>query len=379
MDLWALNLRHLRAAAVITRLGSINAAAQAVNLTQPAITQAIGNLEMQLGLPLFERRHNGMEPLKAMQLLAPRIDAAIANIGSARVTMTQLRALIAVGDAGSYLQAGKATGLAQPSLHRAVNDLALALRRTLIERRGKGIGLTESGWRTLRGFRLARAELNAALSEIEGLKGKETGRLSIGAMPVSRARLLPAAVTTFHALHPEVRINILEGSWNELVEPLRDGDIDLMVGALREPIHDLAQTALFEDRPSIFARQGHPALQANPNIADLAAYPWTVPSEGTPLRAQWQAMFEHAGVSIPTVPIECGSVMMIRQILIGSNFLTLLSPDQIAVELEAGWLAPICKAPSGVMRTIGIITRAGWRPTAKQQEFLNIITGTKNI
>ena len=37
----------------------------------------------------------------------------------------------------------------------------------------------------------------------------------------------------------------------------------------------------------------------------------------------------------PAVPIESGSVMMIRQILIDSDFLTMLSPDQVAVELEA--------------------------------------------
>jgi DNA-binding transcriptional LysR family regulator len=320
-----------------------------------------------------------MEPLEAMQLLAPRIAAALAHIGSGRVTITQLRAFIAVGDAGSYLQAGTMTNLAQPSLHRAVNDLALALRRTLIERRGKGIGLTESGRRTLRSFRLARAELSAALSEIEGLKGRETGQLSLGAMPLSRARLLPAAVTAFHHRHPEVGINIVEGSWSELIEPLRDGDIDVMIGALREPDQDLRQVQLFEDRPAIFARKGHPALGTNPDKAALAAYPWTVPAKGVPLRAQWQVMFEQAGVGIPKVPIECGSVMMIRQILMNSDFLTLLSPDQVAVELEAGWLVPICEAPTGIKRTIGLITRSGWRPTARQQAFLDIITSMKNI
>ncbi|MBL0923345.1 MAG: LysR family transcriptional regulator [Sphingomonadaceae bacterium] len=371
MEIWAFNLRHLRAALETARLGSITAAALAVNLTQPAITQALANLEVQLGLPLFERRHDGMEPLDAMQLLVPRIQAALAHVGSSRVTMAQMRALIALGEEGSYPLASKATGLAQPSLHRAVSDLAVALRRTLVERRGKGIGLTESGRRTLRGFRLARAELAAAISEIEGLKGHETGRLAIGAMPLSRARVLPAAITAFHHAHPDIRINILEGSWLELVEPLRDGEIDLMIGALREPMPDLVQRPLFEDRPVVFGRRGHPASGVNPRPEILATYSWTVPPIGTPLRGQWHAMFEQAGVTPPSVPIECGSVMMIRQILIDSDFLTLLSPDQVAVELEAGWLEAICNAPPGIVRTIGITTRAGWRPTAKQQAFLN--------
>ena len=78
MSIWHLNLRHLAAVAQIARLGTINAAARAVNLTQPAITQALARLEAQLGLPLFERRHDGMAPTPAAELLVPRIEAALA-------------------------------------------------------------------------------------------------------------------------------------------------------------------------------------------------------------------------------------------------------------------------------------------------------------
>jgi hypothetical protein len=42
---------------------------------------------------------------------------------------------------------------------------------------------------------------------------------------------------------------VLEGSWRELVEPLRDGEIDMIVGALRPfDIADLYQMPLYEDR-----------------------------------------------------------------------------------------------------------------------------------
>jgi DNA-binding transcriptional LysR family regulator len=353
-------------------LGSVKAAADAVNLTQPAITQAVAKLETQLGAQLFDRRHDGMEPTAAMQLFAPRIESALDHIGSTRVTMAQLRALIALGEAGSYVGASAATGLAQPTLHRAVNDLSVALRRTLVARRGKGLALAPGGKRTLRAFRLARAELAAGLSEVESLMGHETGRITIGAMPLSRARILPAAIAAFYAQHPEVRINIVEGSWQELAEPLRDGEIDLMVGALRNPApgDDLAQESLFADRPVVIGRKGHPLYGKKISLATLAQYPWTIAAARTPLRRAWEAMFSADGVPLPEVPIECGSVMMIRQILIASDFLTLLSPDQVAVELEAGWLDIICEAPHGLVRTIGITTRTGWRPTAKQQLFV---------
>ena len=67
------------------------------------------------------------------------------------------------------------------------------------------------------------------------------------------------------------------------------------------------------------------------------------------------------------------SVIANREILRKSNFLTLLSPDQVAVELEAGWLIKICEAPENLERTIGTTTRAGWRPTAMQTTFLDTL------
>jgi LysR family transcriptional regulator, regulator for genes of the gallate degradation pathway len=300
----------------------------------------------------------------------------LAHIGSPRVTMAQMRALIAVGDAGSYAGAGAATGLSQPSLHRAIGDLSVALRRVLVERRGKGISLTEAGRRTLRSFRLARAEIAAGLSELSALAGRETGRISIGAMPLSRAHLLPAAVTAFHRLHPDVDIRIIEGSHAELIEPLRDGDVDLLIGALRDPLpgDDVEQQALFADHPVVLGRVGHPLSGSAPTPSTLATYPWTISAPGTPLRAQWERMFDDAGITTPHVPIECGSVITIRQILRDSDFLTLLSPDQVALELEGGWLVKICDAPETLVRTIGITTRNGWQPTRIQRVFLDTIS-----
>jgi LysR family transcriptional regulator, regulator for genes of the gallate degradation pathway len=405
MDVTALNLRHLAALAATVRLGSLSAAAQAVNLSQPALTQGLAKLERQIGQMLFERRPDGMAATPAAVILAKRIDAAVVHIGSSRVTMAQMRAFIAVGDAGSYAGASDVGGLAQPSLHRAISDLSVALKRNLIERRGKGIALTDAGRRTLRSFRLARAEIAAGLSELSALAGRETGRISIGAMPLSRARLLPAAVTAFHRVHPDIDIRIVEGSHAELIEPLRDGEIDLLIGALRDPLpgSDVAQHALFADHPVVLGRMDHPLTQntarAEPveapslsfdqasakdspsqgswrtvMVATLATYPWIVSAPGTPLRAEWERMFESAGVAPPHVPIECGSVITIRQILRDSDFLTLLSPDQVALELEGGWLAKICDAPETLVRTIGITTRNEWTPTPLQTRFLETLS-----
>jgi molybdate transport repressor ModE-like protein len=369
-----MNIRHLRAVAAIVRSGSITGAARLVNLTQPAVTQGVAKLERHLGLPLFERTPGGMVATEAGRMLAARAEEALRLIASPRVTATQMRAFLALARTGGYGGAAALTGLSEASLHRAVADLAVGMGQRLADRRGRGVALTPRGRAIARRFGLAEAELRSAVAELAALQGREVGRISIGAMPLSRARLLPNAVAAFHHAHPGTEIAIAEGSHADLVGPLRDGDIDLMVGALRDPApgDDLDQRPLFVDRPVILARAGHPLASVSGSLGaeDFVRFGWIVPAEGTPLRRQWQLMFAAAGLETPPVPIECGSVIMVRQLLIHSDFLTLLSPDQVAVELEAGWLVQIANAPGEISRTIGVTTRADWRPTRLQRRFI---------
>lgn len=369
-----MNIRHLGAVAAIVRSGSVTEAARLVNLTQPAVTQGIAKLEQQLGVSLFERTIIGMSPTQAGRMLAIRADAALRLIASPRVTATQMRAFIALARTGSYAAAAARTRLSEGSLHRAVADLSLGLGQRLTERRGRGLMLTVRGQAVARRFRLAEAELRSAIAELAALQGRDVGRISVGAMPLSRARLLPAAVADFHNKHPQIEIAIAEGSHAELVGPLRDGELDLIVGALRDPPpgDDLIQRKLFVDRPVVLGRARHPlALSKDPvRLKHLGVFPWIMPAEGTPLRGQWCQMFNAAARLPPPVPIESGSVMMIRELLVKSDFLTLLSPDQVAVELEAGWLVKIADVPIDVSRTIGLTVRADWRPTRLQHSFI---------
>src|SRR3546814_17857882 len=101
--------------------------------------------------------------------------------------MGQLRGRVGVGDGGSDISARAATGLSQPSLHRAVRELEAASGLTLFVRRGRGVAITSAGRIVVRAFRLARNELQNGLYEIAALEGPAVGRIVIGAMPLARA------------------------------------------------------------------------------------------------------------------------------------------------------------------------------------------------
>lgn len=375
MDQRPYNIRHLAALAATVRHGSVTRAARAVNLTQPALTQLIARLEDDIGCALFERGPKGMAPTDPALLLAPRVETAIALIGSPRVTGTQVRAFLALARAGSYAAAEQVTGLSSASLHRAVADLSVALGQRLVERRGRSVMLTHTGAQRVRAFGLAMAELRAGMDEVAAWQGKQTGRLVIGAMPLSRARWLPETLLRFKSEHPDASVRVVEGSYGELSGPLRDGEIDVVLGALRDPaaLDDLAQEQIFIDRPAVIMRAGHPLARAPASDgAALARFRWIMPPPEAPLRQYWTAMMEEAGVPDPPVWIECGSVLTIRELLVGSDALTLLSPAQVRVELVDGLLTQF-PPPVSVERPIGVLYRASWRPTSTQQAFLDML------
>lgn len=369
------NIRHLAAFSSTIDHGSVTRAADMVNLTQPALTQAIARLERSLECQLFEREPSGMRPTQPAKLLAPRARKAIKLIGSTRVTATQIRAFLALTRAGSYSGAAERTGLSSASLHRAVGDLSLAVGEQLVERRGRHLTLTRKGENRARNFGLAMAEIRSGFSEVSKWLGKAGGRIVIGAMPLSRARWLPRAILQFRRLHPSIDLSVIEGSHAELCHPLRDGEVDFLLGALRQDnrLEDLCEEPIFVDSPQIIMRTGHPLAQNNPaQASDLSDFPWIMPSPATPLHAYWESMLITSGITPPAIGIECGSVLTIREILLETDNLTLLSPDQLRVEIDAGLLVAI-EPPSPVERTIGITTRRDWHPTKTQRDMLHIL------
>lgn len=369
-----INIRHVAAFVATAAHGSVTRAAKTVNLTQPALTQAIAKLEATLDCQLFERGPGGMRVTEPGQRLAPRAETALALIGSPRVTATQMRAFTALARTGSYSGAAERTGLSPASLHRSVADLSLALGERLVERRGRHLVLTRKGETRARNFGVAMAELRSGIAEIQAWLGKVGGRIVIGAMPLSRARWLPRSFLQFRRRGIAADIAIVEGSFAELVGPLRDGEVDFLLGALREECpEDLAQENVFDDRPQIVMRKDHPALSGGAIAKqDLAKAQWIIPAAPTPLRAHWEAMLRDAGIEEFNVEIECGSVLTIREMLLETDFLTLLSPDQLRVEIEAGLLVS-ATPPLPVSRSIGITTRQDWRPTEAQRAMLDIL------
>src|SRR6266545_4216523 len=90
-----LQISHLRTLQAIARHGSFSRAAQALNLTQPAVSMQVRHLERTLGLPLLERVGKRAFPTRAGQLLLAHADRALRELEAGVERVQGLRGVVA--------------------------------------------------------------------------------------------------------------------------------------------------------------------------------------------------------------------------------------------------------------------------------------------
>ena len=397
-----LNIKHLHAFYDVAQLGSISAATHSVHMSQPAVSHAIAQIERYFCARLFTRTTLGMQLTSAGRVCAERTGRALTALHEGIVTlravahgesgagerialgmrMAHLRALTALAQNRNFTLAARACHMAQPTIHRAARALERLLEVPLFEKTSYGIGPTSGAEYLARCAGVALAELEQARAEVTALSGKEGGRTVIGAMPMAHPFLVPDVLVEFSLKCPEHGIAIISGTYEHLLAALQIGEADFLVGPLRSSSspRDVIQEHLFEESLSIIVRADHPlARRRRVTGRDLSSFPWIAPRKGAPLRSDFDALFEFAGVDAPQRPVECHSLSFARAFLLASDRLMLLSPHQFRDELRAGTLVALAHPAGRILRPIGLTFRRSWWPTSTQTNLLDLIRQRSRI
>ena len=394
MNLEIPNLRHLRAFRRVVETRSITEAARDVHLSQPAVTQIVTALQTRLGIRLIEHSGEGMRATPAGLALYRRIANALDQLREAAqgvrgaaaqhgqrgfanfdelVTVAQLNALTALAVTGNFSIAARQSGLSQPSIHRAARDLERLIGLELFGKAPRGIEITGAAMELATAVRLVFAEIRQGLVDASTATGEEAGYIAVGCLPLARNYLLPEAIERLSIERPAIRLNIVEGTYLDLLRGLRDGRLDILIGALRDPppTADIDQRPLMIDPLTIIARIDHPLARKRAiSKAELCAYPWIVPREGAPTRSYFNTMFSASEIAAMPGIIETSSLMMVRGMLSRSDRLTLVSAHQATLECASGAVAPLPHVLEGSERVIGVTLRKGWRPGPAHEAFL---------
>lgn len=391
------NLRHLKAFKSVCDTGSVTASSKIVHLSQPAITQGISKLGKQLGYQLFTRSSKGVLPTNVAEIFLNRVVRAFnrLEIGVRRasksakmnrpsafesaITMTQLKALIAVGDHGNFSAAANALGTAQPSLFRAARELEQISGFDLYIKRPKRIELTPAADHLFISVKLALNEIQQGIDEINALQGENKGSIKIGAMPLSRSAILPKAIDDFTHEYPSAKIGIVDGPFDDLLSHLRLGDLDVLIGAMRDPsnLEGVEQFKLFNDQLAVLCHPSHPFTKTPPTINELANSNWVISRKGTPARAQFERFFASENCNTPERLVETSSLIMLRGLLASKERLALVSQSQAQSEIGSGRISKLKIDLNDDPRPIGYTVRSDWQPTELQKYFLKVLHKAK--
>ncbi|WP_027212642.1 LysR family transcriptional regulator [Burkholderia sp. WSM2232] len=379
---------QLRVFEAVARHENVTQASQELLRSQPTTTSSIAAFEAALDVTLFERSTTGMwlTPVGvAAQVRVRRIlqsaEEAMSALGSTRkasalalasgITRTQMRCLIAIEESGSFRAAARRLGITEASLQRAARTLEQNLGVTLYRHTPSGVATNETGGPLARRLQQVSNQIAALVEAVGAFEYPKERSVTVGVLLLDPTILILNAIRALSQQFPDTRVTVLSGTYETLINKLSRGDIDFMIGLLKQPgrAFDLVEEPLYRERYFVVASRDHPLTREGAlSMEALRGYPWVLPPKGSPRREAYENLFSEG--TPPPARIETYSLSTIRITLTDMNMLTVLSWTEILSERRFGLVAPLCVDVPWKGPMFGITMRRDWTPNDVQAEFL---------
>ncbi len=284
----------------------------------------------------------------------------------------QLRYLVALADERHFTRAAEREHIAQPALSQQIRRLEEEVGIPLVERTTRRVAMTEAGELLVGRARRILSELNAAESELHGLRGIQTGHVSVGAMHTMGPVDVSLALAIFHERHPGVELTVREQSSEELAEMLRDDVLDLAFLSVTERIesHGLGLQLLLSEELVVILPPTHPLRQrSGVRMAELAGEQFISYREGARLRE----LLNHAAREAefdPQVMLESNESRRIRRLVARGMGVAILPRS----DTDGGGadVAVVALTDPALSRDITLAWRQGRRHTPAVAEFIEL-------
>jgi LysR family transcriptional regulator of gallate degradation len=393
-----LNLSQLRAFRMVADTGSATRAAAALFRAQSAVTRSVQELESALGEPLFVRSPSGMLPTPVGRTILKRCERIFAELEelaqwcSARQAR---RRAAAEGALPAYLlntrrlqlfaalarhrhmpSAARTFGISQPAVSTAIRVLESGSGLTLFHRSPRGILLTTEGETFLLRVRRALNELRHVPDDVAATHGQIQGTVTVGALPLGRTLILPKAIARMTRENPGVRTITNESAYEALVADLRAGDVDFILGALREndAASGLKNERLMSSDMALLVRRDHPLAHARDlSIMDLRDAQWILPRSNAPALGLFEKQFRRMKVKPPVPTVETADLAVIRGLLFDTDMIAALSAHQLQQEIQSGQLAILDVKLHNTRRDIGLTMRSTGSPSPAARALIDAI------
>lgn len=150
------------------------------------------------------------------------------------MNFSQLRTFVTVVDKGSFSEAARTLGISQPAVTMQMQALESDIGVTLLDRRYRGVDLTEAGAALVSHARRLLEGVEEARHDIASLSGRVTGRLAIAASTTPGDYIVPRLLGGFLAKYPEVRVSLSVDDSEQVIRAVEHGAADMGLSGIAD-------------------------------------------------------------------------------------------------------------------------------------------------
>ncbi|MGW1196210.1 LysR family transcriptional regulator [Streptomyces sp. NPDC002536] len=263
--------------------------------------------------------------------------------------LQQMRYVVAVAETGGFTRAAERCHVVQSALSHQIARLEKELGTRLFDRTSRAVRLTAAGEAFVPVARQALDAAERARAEVRAATGKVSGNLAVGAISTVAAVDLADALRRYQTRYPDVRIRLVGGVSEELIERVRDSSLDVAFtgldpGTVPKGVRhrELARGELV----AIVAPEHPLAGRKRTDLQRLAREPFIDFPAGSAARRQRQSAFEAAGLATDA-PFEVTTVEFLAR-LVRAGLGVGMVPEAIAAELPGVHILKVKTPPTRV-------------------------------
>ncbi|MBD9454393.1 pca operon transcription factor PcaQ [Rhizobium sp. RHZ02] len=283
-----------------------------------------------------------------------------------RVKFRHLQTFVEVARQKSVMKAAGLLNVSQPAVTKTIRELEEVLGVAVFERDGRGIKITRYGDVFLRHAGAALTALRQGLDSVSQERFGEAPPIRIGALPTVSTRIMPRAMELFLKENTWSRIKIVTGENAVLLEQLRVGDLDLVVGRLAgaEKMAGFSFEHLYSEQVVFAVRAGHPLLKSRQSLfAKLGEYTVLMPTRASIIRPFVEGFLIANGVASLPNQIETVSDSFGRAFVRSSNAIWIISTGVVATDIADGLLEVLPIDTSETKGPVGLTMRTDAIPS----------------
>jgi LysR family pca operon transcriptional activator len=278
-----------------------------------------------------------------------------------RIKFRHLQTFIEVARQKSVGKAADVLSVTQPAVTRTIRELEDYLGVALFEKEGRGIRISRFGEVFLKHAGESIAAVQRGVESIAQAKSSHGPPIRIGALPTASVSFMPEAVADFIGARTGSSVTIVTGENRWLLDALRLGELDLVVGRLAAPerMTGLYFEPLYSEEVVFAVRAGHPLLKRRHfSLGELAHYTVLMPTQGSVIRPFVDRLLVTNGIAELSNVIETVSDSFGRAYIERVDAIWIISRGVVSTEIAAGRFAVLDVDTRETRGAVGLTTRA---------------------